>query len=149
MDEFRSHSPVRYYVFFLLTGGLFGFYWLISLMRDVNVLSGTELFAVKKVAKVLVALGLIEMTGVIYLMTSPLGSAPTFVITIVVVAALIFSASPFFLAVRLNKSIIQLAGTTIGPGSTLKIIGLTFAWYLSLPFLQTRVNAIGKSREAT
>jgi hypothetical protein len=148
LDEFRSHSPAKYYAAFLLTSGLFGFYWLISLMRDVNVLSGAERFDFRKISRVLIVLGLIEMIGVVYLMTSSPGSAPRSVIAIIVMVALALSASPLFLAVRINKIMIQLAGTTASSASTLKIVLLTLAWYLSLPFLQSKINAIGRSREA-
>jgi fumarate reductase subunit D len=148
----KRRSTTLHFVAFLATGGLYIFPWLYLLMRDVNALMGRRIFRAGAYIATLVALFSIAMLGVIILAVrdpSRWNDADS-----EAMSRLIFVTSPLtvvvvlVLIVLLYKCILEACSRTLRCRDVAFIIAISIPWYLSLPYMQHKLNTLAKCRRS-
>jgi len=116
-------------------------------MKDVNTVAKSDHFDTRKLSAFFAASLLIIMTCVSYLMiTLSADSQSRFLLhtlfSVATATAITLYVSVFVLAVKIHKHLVSFEKTDRHSASSAKVILLTLAMYLSLPYLQSRMNTV-------
>ena len=152
MTPRHTHSAFLYYMALIISSGLFSFAWLISLMRDVNAICGKQQFNITRNAITIWTLLIVQVVSIFYLIIhlgDPTPSGQEFHLfissfTIITNLSLVFYI--IVVIVRIYRDVLMASGTPSHTKDILKIILLTFLMYLSLPYLQNKVNLLLEKR---
>lgn len=150
----KPHSPYLYYAFVVFSSGLFVIPWLLSLMRDLNSITSTNHFNIARTSKILWTVVGTQLICVIYLIVQ-LGSVDLlqsvvsrYVLLTAVAASFFLFCYIFLLTIHIYKCVLNIYGAAIYAENIWQIIFLTFSIYLSLPYLQSKVNKLLTRRVA-
>lgn len=137
----NKHSPTARYGLVLLTSGYYAFFWLLSLMQDVNNILGRQYFKVKGIQLLLVGCLGFYFGCVAYLMLNIGQSTPNFLPWLTLLIGVSLLASLAFLVTRVSQALVDIQPHETH-NSSAGMIWLTLFFAASLPILQAKVNSI-------
>src|SRR5271168_2478191 len=117
-------------------------------MRDVNSLSPNRPFNVGLTSAILCLALIVEMSCVVFVLIhfNDLKSMPTggmlLIIRIGFISALFFLCYLIFLAATIHRCVLNLSRVSGHVTDVVKNILLSLPWFLSLPYLQSKVNLL-------
>lgn len=137
-----KRSTTGLYGLVLMTSGYYAFFWLISIMRDVNEFSNTRPFNVGGARRFLLTILAAYFSSVAYLLLNLSNrSMPGVLPWLTLLLGLTLATSLAFFVIRVHKVLGDIHPS--GPRkSTAAMIGLTLFFAASLIILQAEVNAI-------
>ena len=153
MDEQKSHSPTLFYIGTISSSGIFLFYWLYLLMRDINRISGLQIFNSKLWLSILIMAFIIMMSLVIYVIYTLNISAdvelslPTHfqLVQYAAISSGLFLVTVIFaIVIKIYKQILVMQGRKMSLSDVLFIVAQTLLMYTSLPYLQSKLNSLNK-----
>lgn len=156
MDEQKSHSPTLFYIGTISSSGIFLFYWLYLLMRDINRTSGLQIFNSKIWLSILIMAFIIMMSLVIYVIYTLNISAdvelslPTHfqLVQYAAISSGLFLVTVIFaIVIKIYKQILVMQGRKMSLSDVLFIVAQTLLMYTSLPYLQSKLNSLNKGRK--
>ena len=156
MDEQKSHSPTLFYIGTISSSGIFLFYWLYLLMRDINRTSGLQIFNSKLWLSILIMAFIIMMSLVIYVIYTLNISAdvelslPTHfqLVQYAAISSGLFLVTVIFaIVIKIYKQILVMQGRKMSLSDVLFIVAQTLLMYTSLPYLQSKLNSLNKGRK--
>jgi hypothetical protein len=132
------------YSLVLVSAGLFGFIWLVLMLRDAN------LAAAKRGAWTILSaifLGLLALYLVLYAAMMSHGfPMPAILFIPMIVLALTLTGMWMSFVVIINNNIRHASGLAPSVAEAIVMVALTIVMFLSLPILQRRLNKIAVAR---
>ena len=155
VDKPTPHSPALAYVLVWLTAGLYFFYWMYRMMRDVNRLSSSQVFAARRIICVVAVYVLVYVAVFSQLLTRvarPESAFSHFTIGLFFVGwfmALGWLCGLAYLHAKIGKSISLLQAqqglpSRASPGLSVLLFLLYFA---VVPYLQSQMNSLLSDRK--
>jgi hypothetical protein len=144
----RTRSPVLYYVATLVTSGIFVFFWLYTMMADLNAINGRRVINARVITAVLVVIA-IYGTSIIAIGNPAREASEPFhtLVVIFVVTWLLMVIGIFILMTRIYALTLKAEDRNFTFGNAASIVGLSLLWWASLPYLQVKINRlVRKSR---
>jgi len=156
MNIRMPHSPFFYYAFVLATGGLFAYVWRRRLPTDSTESAGKKIFNTKMLSILMGMLFLLD-AGAIFLLlvsfstsTSAAGLEPvTWISNLVILVSVFLFVMLNILVVSVYRYSFSLDAKEPPPLTAVKIVSLTLLMYISLPYLQKRLNTEAVNRGKT
>jgi hypothetical protein len=136
------------YTAFCLTGGLFAFVWIVLWMSDINRIERRKIFPVTTIATALSIGCIVYVTALFSLgtLTSIASSLGALRLPILIVLAIVLTASLFGFPILILRKAKRGMGETSGARDALAVIGLTVLSGVSFILVQQRMNALFRHR---
>ena len=150
-DNSGTRSPFLYYAIVLLSGGIFSYLWILLIARDVNRISLRGTFNLKVLSALVGLLFMIVAGSVAMLLTHLTASdhqteVMTYVARAGTVASILLFVTICVLAIGIHRFLLLKEGKKFDVAAITKITFLTLLMYLSLPYLQARINMAANTR---
>jgi hypothetical protein len=139
----RTRPAWLLYLLVLLSGGLFGFAWLLLMLRDANVAAGKH----EDAGLSAIFLGLLALYFVMCAAMMSYGfPVPAILLVPVIVLALTLTGLWMSFVVIITNKIRCASGLPPSFTEAIAMIVLSILVFISLPILQRRLNKIAKAR---
>ena len=140
----KQRSPAILYSYVVMSSGIYGFFWAVALLRDLNEISGSPKFDIAALRRTVVVSLLVYAVFVLYLMSTLGSHRPPSLRWFALALPFGLYALLIWLVLRVNREIGLL--TSQPRPSTGSMTWLTVMFLTSLPILQIDINRLHLAR---
>jgi hypothetical protein len=137
-------SAILYYVLLMLSGGLFLYYWIYLIMKDLNRIYDRELFNINRISIIFIIVFSIYMVLVFYVMALLINQVdtPNYVQDFITILSISLTVATLWVICKCYKIASVAANRVPGAGGYVLVIFLSLLTFISLPFIQIRINSL-------